>query len=125
MNGILLPYVHIGYLLWKLLELKLFCSRDLENCWHRAQVLHGSSYYVNSRSLHFSQAFFSPFTYTKQTGNGASMICPKPWRQNKVPGHSFSKITFIMEAYAPINGGESRSLPLHCTASAKNTYQEG
>lgn len=65
-TGILLSYLHTDCLLWKLLELELFCSREEENGWHRAQLLQGRGYYANSpRSSHFSKAFFSPFNTHK------------------------------------------------------------
>lgn len=53
---------YIVCLLWKLLELQLFCSREEENSWRRAQLLCGSSYYANSPGiLHISvKAAFLP-----------------------------------------------------------------
>lgn len=94
LNGVLLSYFHTDCLLWKLLELELFCSKE-ENSWHRAQLLHGSSYYANyPGSSHFIKALFSPFTYTKQEAKGAALICPRPWRQYKVPLFSQSIVLY-------------------------------
>lgn len=93
-SPVLLSYFHTDCLLWKLLELELFCSKE-ENSWHRAQLLHGSSYYANyPGSSHFIKALFSPFTYTKQEAKGAALICPRPWRQYKVPLFSQSIVLY-------------------------------
>lgn len=60
---------YIVCLLWKLLELQLFCSREEENSWRRAQLLCGSSYYANSPGiLHISVkgAFLPLHTQNRQ-----------------------------------------------------------
>lgn len=112
MEFCLLSYLHADCLLWKLLELELFCSKE-ENSWHRTQLLHGSSYYANyPGSSHFIKALFSPFTYTKQEAKGAALICRRPWRQKKVPLFSQSIVLYGSTCSHKWKG---KTDPFYCT----------
>lgn len=55
LGSVVLPHVLLVYSGRRPLELQLFCSREEENSWRRAQLLCGSSYYANSPGiLHIS-----------------------------------------------------------------------